>query len=214
MNLSKTYLKLWIYKEKIKNYFVYKRISSQATLEGTCHCFSNDSKILTYFGANSNNIILKDHSELFGTIICWGEGVVEIEEWAKIGYNCIINCACNIKIGKYTAIADGVTIVDHNYHPINPQDRKYMRQTPHGSIERSPLFSIKKSIVIGENVMLGHNVRICKGVTIGDNSIIGANSIVTKDIPANCIAAGNPAKVVKTDIHITTNSQFPLKEQN
>lgn len=51
--------------------------------------------------------------------------------------------------------------------------------------------------IIGENCWIGANVRICKGVTIGDNSVVAACSVVTKDVPANCIVAGNPAKVVK-----------------
>ena len=52
-------------------------------------------------------------------------------------------------------------------------------------------------VIIGENCWIGRNVSIMKGVTIGDNCVIAANSVVTKSIPANCIAAGNPAKVVK-----------------
>ena len=60
--------------------------------------------------------------------------------------------------------------------------------------------SVSSPIIIGENVWIGSNVRICKGVTIGDNSVIAACSVVTKDVPANAIAAGNPAKIVKTDI--------------
>lgn len=52
-------------------------------------------------------------------------------------------------------------------------------------------------ITISDNVWLGANVVVMKGVTIGENSVIGMNSIVTKNIPANCVAAGNPAKVIK-----------------
>ena len=52
-------------------------------------------------------------------------------------------------------------------------------------------------IVIQDNVWIGMNCVVMKGVVIGENSIIGANSIVTKDIPANCIAAGNPCRVIK-----------------
>lgn len=54
-----------------------------------------------------------------------------------------------------------------------------------------------KPIEIMDNVWLGMNVHVLKGVTIGENSIIGAGSIVTKDIPANVVAAGNPCKVIK-----------------
>ncbi len=190
-----------------------KRIANKATLIGENHQIVPEAKILLEFGATQANIVLDEHSELFGKIIGWGPDCnVKIGKWAKVGYNCTITCVDNIEIGDYTAIADGVTIVDHNYHPINPADRKYMRTTPHGSIERSPLFSEHKPIIIGENVMLGHNVRVCKGVTIGDNCIIGANSIVTKNIPSNCIAAGIPAKIVKENIDLNTTPIFPLNK--
>ncbi len=53
------------------------------------------------------------------------------------------------------------------------------------------------SVKIGNNVWLGSEVTILKGVTIGDNAVIGAKSLVTKNIPANCIAAGVPAKVIR-----------------
>ena len=54
-----------------------------------------------------------------------------------------------------------------------------------------------KPVEIKEGVFIGMNVKILKGVTIGENSVIGANSIVTKNIPSNVIAAGNPCKVLK-----------------
>lgn len=187
-----------------------KRVMANATMLGTNHNIESQAAVLSYFGASKENIILKSHSELFGKIICWGKGQVVIGEWVKIGFNSIINCVDKIEIGNDTAIADGVTIVDHNYHPINPADRRYMRRTKHGSIERSPLFAEHRPIKIGENVWIGTNVRICKGVTIGDNCVIGANSVVTKNIPANCIAVGIPAKIVKEDIDKTTTPQFPL----
>ena len=60
-----------------------------------------------------------------------------------------------------------------------------------------PRTSPPKPIVIEDNVFLGANVVVKKGVTIGENSVIGMNSIVTKSIPANCVAVGNPCKVIK-----------------
>ena len=56
---------------------------------------------------------------------------------------------------------------------------------------------IDKEIIIGDDVLIGTNCIVLKGVRIGARSIIGAGSIVTKDIPSDCIAAGNPAKVIK-----------------
>jgi acetyltransferase-like isoleucine patch superfamily enzyme len=55
-------------------------------------------------------------------------------------------------------------------------------------------------IIIGNNVWIGTNVTVLKGVTIGDGAIIAAGSVVTKDVPANCMAAGVPAKVIKEHV--------------
>lgn len=55
---------------------------------------------------------------------------------------------------------------------------------------------------------IGENARICKGVTIGDNAVIAACSVVTKNVPANAIAAGNPAKIVKENIHLLPEPVF------
>jgi maltose O-acetyltransferase len=54
-----------------------------------------------------------------------------------------------------------------------------------------------RPITIGDNVWVGGGVIVCPGVTIGDNSVIGAGSVVTRDIPANVVAVGNPARVLR-----------------
>ena len=56
---------------------------------------------------------------------------------------------------------------------------------------------VRSSITIGKNVWIGTQSVILRGVTIGDNAVIGAGSVVTKSIPANCVAVGVPAKVIK-----------------
>ena len=55
-----------------------------------------------------------------------------------------------------------------------------------------------KSITVGDNVWFGAEVTVCPGVTIGDNCVIGAGSVVTKDLPANTMAVGNPCRVVRS----------------
>ena len=108
-----------------------------------------------------------------------------------IGNNFYINCGChflgNIEIGDDVLIGPKTVIWgrDHGTSldlPINKQ--------PHKS----------EKIVIGNNVWIGANVTILKGVTINDGVIIGAGSVVTKSIPKNTIAVGNPAKVIKTRV--------------
>jgi len=67
----------------------------------------------------------------------------------------------------------------------------------HGVYDRVTTIGPTAKVHIGENVWIGDRATVCKGVTIGENSIIGAGSVVTRSVPANVIAAGNPAKVVR-----------------
>jgi maltose O-acetyltransferase len=69
-------------------------------------------------------------------------------------------------------------------HPLDAETRK-------SGLESA------KPITIGNNVWLGGNAIICPGVTIGDNTVVGAGAVVTKNLPANVLAVGNPAKIIK-----------------
>ena len=107
-----------------------------------------------------------------------------------IGDNCgfsalVIGAKESIKIGNDVMAGANVLITDFDWHAINPEERR------HGIPESKP-------IVISDNVFIGYSSTILKGVSIGKNSVIGANSVVTKNIPANVIAAGNPCRVIKT----------------
>ncbi|HIY92871.1 sugar O-acetyltransferase [Companilactobacillus sp. HBUAS56275] len=106
-----------------------------------------------------------------------------------VGKNVFINFNNNfvddgeVFIGSDTMIGPNCTFATA-VHPISPRLRRQKLQ-------------FNKPIHIGENVWLGGNVTVLPGVSIGENSIVGAGSIVTKDIPANVIAVGNPARVLR-----------------
>lgn len=210
--LKKIYSYIRNSQKNIKLFFIRKDIAKHCTLIGKSHGFRVKSRIKLADGSTRENIILHDHCEVFGTIISYNHGKVVMKEWSKLGPDSIISCVNHIEIGRDTAISFGVTIVDHNFHPTNPSDRRYMRHTPHRSEERMPKYASNAPIIIGENVLLGSGARICKGVTIGDNAIIAANAVVTHNVPANAIAAGNPAHIVKEHIDETTSPIFPLKK--
>lgn len=98
-------------------------------------------------------------------------------------YELIILDCCNIKIGNNVFIAPRVGIYGAG-HPIDKDIR-------------NSLLEFGKDITIGDDVWIGANTVINPGVTIGDNVVIGSGSVVTKDIPSNCVAVGNPCKVLR-----------------
>ncbi|WP_156165000.1 sugar O-acetyltransferase [Demequina silvatica] len=101
-----------------------------------------------------------------------------------INYNLCALDVATITIGEDCQIGPNVQLLTPT-HPIDPQPRR-------DKLEAA------KPIVIGDNVWLGGGVIVCPGVSIGENSVIGAGSVVTKDIPANVVAVGNPARVIRT----------------
>lgn len=119
-----------------------------------------------------------------------------MEEKASIyiGNNVGISASClwiykSLRIGDRTKIGGDCIIIDSDAHSLNYLERR------NGETDRPRAKS--KGIVIEEDVLIGARCIILKGVTIGARSIIGAGSVISKDIPADCIAAGNPAKVIK-----------------
>jgi acetyltransferase-like isoleucine patch superfamily enzyme len=109
---------------------------------------------------------------------------IEVGENFFANYNLTILDVCRVKIGANAQIAPNVSIYTAG-HPVHPESRNtgYEYGIP---------------ITIGDNVWIGGSVTILPGVTIGSNVVIGAGSVVTKDLPDNVIAAGNPCRVIRT----------------
>lgn len=98
-----------------------------------------------------------------------------------------IIAAMRISIGNNVILGSNVVITDTDFHPISPVNRRYCTD------------EVKTmEVIIEDNVFVGMNSIILKGVKIGKNSVIGAGCVVTKDIPENCIAGGNPARIIRT----------------
>ena len=107
----------------------------------------------------------------------------------KAGLSNVIIVATNhIEIGNNVMIGGGVTIVDSDFHSLDPLD---------WFTDDDATKAKTDSVIIGNDVFIGMNSIILKGVHIGDRAIVGAGSVVTKDIPANEVWGGNPAKFIK-----------------
>jgi acetyltransferase-like isoleucine patch superfamily enzyme len=143
-------------------------------------------------------------------ILASGSGVIDIGNECIIGSNFRLYSRQQVNIGNNVLFSWNVFITDYDAHSIDPYQRfleiKNIQNTffpnfrkHQQSSEFHPNYN-SKPVEIGDNVWIGANVIILKGVTIGTGSVIAAGSVVTKDIPANCIAAGNPALVVKESI--------------
>lgn len=96
-----------------------------------------------------------------------------------------ICAAASVEIGNDVLLGANVVIADNDFHGIKLEDR----HLPTDALPAKP-------IKIEDGVWIGADAYICKGVTIGKNSVIGAKSVVTKSVPADCIAAGVPARVI------------------
>lgn len=113
----------------------------------------------------------------------WGGKNVYMGEYVYANFNLTLVDDGNIYIGDRVMIGPNVTLATAN-HPILPELRETQMQ-------------YNREIHIGRNVWIGSKVVVVPGVSIGENSVIGAGSIVTKDIPANVIAYGNPCRVIR-----------------
>ena len=103
--------------------------------------------------------------------------------------NCHLSAINKIEIGDGTLLGDNVFITD-NYHGSSTKEEMDIPPLQRKLYSKGP-------VIVGKNVWLGRNVSIMSGVNIGDGAVIGANAVVTHDIPAHCIAAGVPAKVIR-----------------
>lgn len=114
---------------------------------------------------------------------------VDYGENIRIGARTFVNSnltaldVAAITIGEDCQIGPNVQLLTPT-HPVDPQPRR-------DKLEAA------KPITLGDNVWLGGGVIVCPGVTIGDNTVVGAGAVVTRDLPANVVAVGNPARIVR-----------------
>jgi maltose O-acetyltransferase len=136
---------------------------------------------------NLGEIIIGDKFRFFSTTVTsematHPGGRIEIGDRVFLNYGASISAHHLVKIGDDCQLGSYACLMDNDYHRV--EDRNQPGES--------------KPITLGRNVWLGVRVVVLKGVTIGDHAVIGAGSVVTRDIPANSMAAGVPARVIRT----------------
>ena len=113
---------------------------------------------------------------------------VEVQKGVKIG--------CNVKVSTHTFICEGVTIEDDVFigHNVSFINDRYPRATTSGRLQTDEDWECIPTLV-KRGASIGTSATILCGVTIGENAIVGAGSVVTKDVPANAIVTGVPARI-------------------
>lgn len=149
---------------------------------------------------------LADHRliHLHEAVICrgllrieqFGTGRIVVHQKAYIGDDCLLSSSAGIEIGAGALLAHGVQIFDNDSHPLGAAARAADYASATGAGLRQTIASAP--VRIGSQAWIGFSAIVLKGVTIGANSVVAAGSVVTRDVPANTVAAGNPASIVKS----------------
>jgi len=120
-----------------------------------------------------------------GTKIRCHEGEVRIGDKTVLGQECTISAYQHVSIGEQCIVADRVMMIDFD-HNVAEVERPIRRQGIY-----------KRDVRVGNNVWIGYGAQILRGATVGDNAIVGASAVVTRDVPANAVVAGAPARVIR-----------------
>ena len=121
-----------------------------------------------------------------GTKVRCHEGTISIGAKSVLGQECTISAYQHVSIGRECLIADRAMMIDFD-HAASDVERPVREQGVY-----------KRDVRIGDNVWIGYGAVILCGVTIGDNAIVGASAVVTRDVAANTVVAGVPARVLRT----------------
>lgn len=113
------------------------------------------------------------------------EGVISIGAKSVLGQECTLSCYQRIEIGRECIIADRTMMIDFD-HGVFEVERPIREQGIY-----------KRDVRVGHNVWIGYGACLLRGVAVGDNSIVGTSAVVTRDVPANAVVGGSPARLIR-----------------
>lgn len=184
---------------KIYRWFKLLQLKKNAIF-GINPLISRYTGIILQDGSVKSDVIIGNNVMLGCRIISQAGGKVSVGDNSNIRNNTQIWCVNKVQIGTYVIISDSIIICDNNSHPVHPDDRLRLMSSGWSTSLWNWRHSDSKEIVIEDNVWIGKDSKILKGVRIGKNSIVAMGSVVTSNVPENSIVAGNPARVVKSNI--------------
>lgn len=146
------------------------------------------------------NVKVGSNVRLFGFVNAYGCSIddnskvgtfVEIQKGASVGKNC--------KISSHSFICEGVHIEDNCFigHGVMFTNDLFPRATNEDGSQQTDADWVLVETFVKKGASIGSNATILCGITIGENALVGAGAMVTKDVPANAVVAGNPAKIIK-----------------
>lgn len=124
-------------------------------------------------------------------------GQIDMGEWGYIGENTRIWSAASIRIGNRVLISHDVNIIDSLTHPLNPRERHEQFRAIVDSGHPVNVKLDERPIVIEDDVWIAVGAIILRGIRVGKGAVIGAGAVVSADVPAFCVVAGNPARVIR-----------------
>lgn len=170
-------------------YWKNKLFMRNVRLKGYCIIFSFPDSCIKMGWGNINSSFTSNMLGLWQRTIIVARygGKIEIGDGFGISGTTIYSTN-SIKIGKNATIGANCKIIDNDFHPLDPEQRR---------LNLNEKYTARAPITIGDNCFIGMNSIILKGTTLGNNVVVGAGSVVHGTFPDNCIIAGNPARIIK-----------------
>ncbi len=149
------------------------------------NCFEENGRVTNLRLDENSKLEVKGDFDIFygGDIICFAGGKLVLGS-GFCNSNLILRCTEKIVIGDSVAISHNVTIMDSDAHEI--VENEHTKTQP---------------VRIGDHVWIGSGAKVLKGVTIEEGAVVSAGAVVTHDVPANCVVAGVPAKIIKRNVY-------------